>query len=357
MTDTRKFFTSAELKSVLRELAIRYQNPSLADAERVGLFGQVLISMLNDADDWDRSCQYTIRRHGSNFQSTAGDLRTNAKADDLDLLKAYAYVFLVELDLSIHDQLEDTLRQFKESALKEFRGRDDRAGLIVKIGTDQLPLAILKDTLNAPGIGNFKAVGELSTSIENRVANWTAQLTAHQEKVDELRANLERYEHAYNFVGLYQGFSNMENTIKSELAKQRRNMILFGILMLFPALIDLSLITLGKVDFSTNKLATLIGGGAVSLTCTLIFLYFFRIVLRDVDSKDAQLVQVRLRMTLCQFIQDYAKYAAEIRQKNPEVLSKFESLIFSGIVGTQDKLPSTFDGLEQLGALLKTAKG
>jgi hypothetical protein len=357
MTSIRKFFSTTELKMLLRELAIRYQDPPPADAKFVGNLAYPLSSMLNAGDEWDRSCQYTIGRYGSTFQTAANDLRINPNPEHLAVFKALTYAFLVELDLSIRSQLEDPLREFKESVAKEFHNRDDRAGIIVNTAAVQLPLAILKDTLNAPGIGNFKEVGELSELIEKKVGTWTAQLAAHEQKVDELKSNLEKHEQAYNFVGLYQGFSDMESTIKQELAKQRRNMLWFGSLMLCPALVDLALIAFGRVDFSSAKLAHLVGGAAVSLTCTLIFLYFFRIVLRDVDSKDAQLVQVRLRMTLCQFIQSYATYASEIRQKNPEVLSKFESLIFSGIVGTQDKLPSTFDGLEQLGALLKTAKG
>jgi hypothetical protein len=313
--------------------------------------------MVSAGDEWDGLCQYTIKKYGGAFQIAVSELRTIPNPENLKVVKALTYVFLTELDLSMETQLEDPLREFKDSVEKEFRGQEDRAGIIVSVGAVQLPIAIIKHALNAPGIGNFKDVGHLSSLIEDKVGAWTEQLTAHERKVDELKANLEKQEHAYNFVGLNQGFSDLERKINDELKKQRRNMLLFGALMLCPALIDLVLMVLGKIEFSSAKLSALIGGAAVSLTCTLIFLYFFRIVLRDVDSKDAQLVQVRLRMTLCQFIQSYATYASEIRLKNPEVLSKFESLIFSGIVGTQDKLPSTFDGLEQLGALLKTAKG
>jgi hypothetical protein len=134
-------------------------------------------------------------------------------------------------------------------------------------------------------------------------------------------------------------------------------MYLFGGLLLIPALTDLGLIAMGYINLSHTQTPSLIAGGIISLTCTLILLYFFRILLRDVDSKDAQLMQIRLRMTLCQFVQSYATYATGIKEKNADLLSKFESLIFSGIVGTQDKLPSTFDGLEQIAALLKTATG
>nr|WP_202819706.1 hypothetical protein [Thaumasiovibrio occultus] len=68
-------------------------------------------------------------------------------------------------------------------------------------------------------------------------------------------------------------------------------------------------------------------------------------------------MQLELRQTLCQFIQSYADYAKEIKAKDGASLEKFENLIFSGILADSDKVPSTFDGLEQIGAMLKSIKG
>lgn len=42
--------------------------------------------------------------------------------------------------------------------------------------------------------------------------------------------------------------------------------------------------------------------------------------------------------------------------KDKGVLEKFENLIFSGLVADPDKLPSTFDGMSQVGALIKSIK-
>jgi hypothetical protein len=62
-------------------------------------------------------------------------------------------------------------------------------------------------------------------------------------------------------------------------------------------------------------------------------------------------------MSLCRFIQSYADYSIDIKEKNSEALSKFEAIIFSGLVGSEDKLPSTFDGIEQLTAFAKSITG
>ncbi|EII3729117.1 hypothetical protein LG468_003962, partial [Vibrio cholerae] len=68
------------------------------------------------------------------------------------------------------------------------------------------------------------------------------------------------------------------------------------------------------------------------------------------------IMQIELRQTLCQFIQSYAEYASEIKAKDASSLEKFESLIFSGILSDAEKLPSTFDGLEQIVTMLKSLK-
>ena len=67
-------------------------------------------------------------------------------------------------------------------------------------------------------------------------------------------------------------------------------------------------------------------------------------------------MQIELRKSLCQFIQDYSKYSKEISRENAGLLSKFEEVIFSNIMTSEDKIPSTFDGLEQLATLIKAVK-
>ncbi|HDR1137280.1 TPA: hypothetical protein QB640_002020 [Pasteurella multocida] len=64
-------------------------------------------------------------------------------------------------------------------------------------------------------------------------------------------------------------------------------------------------------------------------------------------------MQLELRQSLCQFIQNYADYAKEIKEKDSASLEKFENLIFSSILSSPDKVPSTFDGLDQLANIVK----
>lgn len=88
----------------------------------------------------------------------------------------------------------------------------------------------------------------------------------------------------------------------------------------------------------------------------LLLAYFFRVALHGYRAVKAQLIQIDLRMTLCQFIQDYSEYAKGIRQESPELLNRFDQLIFSGIVNNEGAIPSTFDGLEHISSLIEKIK-
>ncbi|WP_314325978.1 hypothetical protein, partial [Comamonas aquatica] len=55
-------------------------------------------------------------------------------------------------------------------------------------------------------------------------------------------------------------------------------------------------------------------------------------------------------------VQDYTEFSSDAAKKSPETLKKFESVIFSNIVTTPKKIPSTFDGIESITNLISLAK-
>jgi hypothetical protein len=92
------------------------------------------------------------------------------------------------------------------------------------------------------------------------------------------------------------------------------------------------------------------------ISIEIILIYFFRVILINHRSVKAQIMQIELRQTLCQFIQSYASYSKEIKTQDANALEKFENLIFSGVLSDPEKLPSTFDGIEQIGNFIKSIK-
>jgi len=56
----------------------------------------------------------------------------------------------------------------------------------------------------------------------------------------------------------------------------------------------------------------------------VILIYFFRVILLNHRSVKAQIMQIELRQTLCQFIQSYADYSSEIKKKDDKALENLK---------------------------------
>lgn len=190
-----------------------------------------------------------------------------------------------------------------------------------------------------------------------------AELRKIQDDANKLKNVLNKYTDAFNFVGLYKGFSDLRK--RKEREKNFRLFFLFSlgaaalvplIAKVYVSLIEsasmtasesadvpaASLSSLGGLSFSSLNVDVAAALSFVGLE--LLILYFFRVTLHSLKSVRAQLLQIDLRMTLCQFIDKYAEYA----QGKGDALKGFESVIFSGLVTVDEKLPATFDGFDVL---------
>lgn len=192
------------------------------------------------------------------------------------------------------------------------------------------------------------------TNEENRIREF---LNKKQAKVDLLANNLDEQKTAFNFVGLSQGF---ENLLSKKNKAKWASFILMVIVFLLLVLVPFSFIGgrflnwFSEYNITWNE----IGWEHMLpiLGLELLLVYFFRVVLSHYNSVQTQIMQLELRNALCQFIQNYADYAKDIKEKDSALLEKFESLIFSSILSSADKVPSTFDGLEQMSNLIKSIK-
>ena len=187
--------------------------------------------------------------------------------------------------------------------------------------------------------------------------NLNTLLFEKEEKVKTLASKLDEQKIAFNFVGLSQGF---ENLLSKKRISKWTSFSIMAIFCIF--LITVPIVFLGgrflnwfpEYNINWNNI-----GWEHSLPIfglEFVLIYFFRVVLTHYNSIQTQIMQIELRQSLCQFIQHYADYAKEIKEKDGASLEKFENLIFSSILSTPDKVPTTFDGLEQLSNLIKNLK-
>lgn len=169
-------------------------------------------------------------------------------------------------------------------------------------------------------------------------------LAAHEEKI-------KNYTTAYNFVGLSDGFKNMESAKDGQLKAAKYNMAAYGFM-----LITIPLTLIGLSLFKTTIDINNWGLIFPFLSLEIIVLYFYRVKLLEVRSLSAQILQINYRLSLCQFIQSYVEYSQDINEKSPGLLKNFESVIFSPIVANENEIPSTFDGVNQIADLFGKIK-
>ncbi|KKZ59662.1 hypothetical protein [Haemophilus haemolyticus] len=200
-------------------------------------------------------------------------------------------------------------------------------------------------------VNGLREINERKGTLDSELQNFDKNIIKNRNETNELASLLEKQKTAFNFVGLSKGFEKILK--KKTCAKWTSFVLLF--------LITLSMFTiLGYYHNSLPDEPTEIFDFWKFLMPYLglefILLYLFRVVLKHYNSIQTQIMQIELRQSLCQFIQSYADYAKEIKEKDGTSLDKFENLIFSSIVSTSEQVPSTFDGLEHITNLIKSAK-
>lgn len=323
--------------------------------------GQVLRIISKNSGSFDDFCQINIKWIGPQVKNSIYAIGQGGDEQERDLnlymLSSSIYRFVMEYNLSVKNDLSRELQAFLSIVKMKIEDFPENERVQIEYARQEMPISILKELINSEEMGNLRNLPEIAQNIQTKVDGWNASLEAKEQTAVRLGNVLEKHTREFNFVGLHEGFSDLEKRISSELSEARKCLWLFGALMIAPSFAEVLLIVSGYIDLTGLNTYSLVAVMLGTVTVTLLLLYFFRISLRKADSCTAQLMQIRLRMSLCRFIQGYADYSVEIKQKNSDALAKFESLIFSGIVGSDDKLPSTFDGMEQLAALAKSIKG
>lgn len=197
---------------------------------------------------------------------------------------------------------------------------------------------------------------ETVATLKNNEDFIAEKLTANnllKEEIKEIQKSLEAQKSEYNFVGLSNGFRTLRDSKVTELESEK---LTYNCLM--GLIITLILV---KSAWSAYYLNINAFNSPIFIIVTIstilflfILLYFFRISLVNVKSIKSQILQIDLRLTLCQFIHNYDFDTKDLREGMKESFGKFESVIFAPLVATEDQMPATFDGLEQLTGLLSS---
>lgn len=350
-----KCFVTEGVKSSIDDL-IQQLGMSMG-REREKVLKETLIIIRKNPEKFDENCQANISwfdaSRVSSYLSVTGD--SEKREDEIQSAFALIYRFVVEFDLSVDGDVSRGLRDFMEYAelhVDEFHGNAKQQ---IKYAGTKMPINICKALLGSEAISNIRNLGGFSNEIGRKIDGWGKEIGDTEERARMLKENLEKYEVGFNFVGLHKGFSNLADDKRWEVRRAAALLFLLAGLSMLPILWELHRFAQGSSILAEN-FASIVLSFLPIISISAIFLYFFRVVNKNFNDAKAQLLQLELRKSLCQFIQSYAEYASKMRTGNSDLLVKFESLIFSGVVGTTEAIPGAFDGIEKLASLIKSAK-
>ena len=348
--------TNLEILEDFLQKTVINQEQGDSQSSRLSLSRDIIQSIYRSPAEWDESCPFNIKDIGKSYISWIINIDIS-NPTHIDSLYSMSYRFLCEFEFftDTAHTLNRNLREIKSLIESDIDSMSDSAKSEIIYASYIMPANIVKDFINDSNIGVFKGFEQKKIEAEKLKEEWDKEIASKEATAKELKDKLEEYKIGFNFVGLYQGFSNLADKKVKERCWNFWALIGMGILVLIPLIFEIILIGMHSTKDKPvyiNELITLVPFVSIEL----ILIYFFRIILLNHRSIKAQIMQIELRQTLCQFIQSYASYASEMKKQDASALEKFESLIFSGVLSDPESLPSTFDGMEQFGNLINKLK-
>lgn len=371
------FFASDHIKDKIKNAMkiIRNTKESNDFEKQQNVFLQRILSLIYyNASQCDEQSPYCIEHYEKDIKEILNSVGSDL-FDAEGLLVTLSF-FIIEFSINdspaspVSQDLTSEVECFILKNINKFRPENSDK---INIHYKKLPILIAKYYFSMPETLEYKSA--LSTLNKAKKINdeLLVDLKSKESKVIELSEALKGHESNFNFVGLYDGFFRLGIIKERELVVARTMLILMGALVLLPFAYEYWYLSVHVNIFQTpiegreslnagiNYSAIIIRAMPI-LSLSIIFIYYFRILLANYNSIKTQIIQIELRKSLCCFIQSYADYAKEINKDSDEkksstLLSKFEDVIFSNIVTKASEMPAVFDGMDKVANIIKSFKG
>lgn len=360
MEDDKKIvlFQTSQSRTTLARFRSKIEAISPGSDFEIGrnsLITLVIGSMEKSPEQWDDHCQINIGWIGSSFINRLADNEKALSKILLDEICTSCFRFLFELYLSIKNDLSMEFEQARRFIFSNLSLFDESSKEQIEYTIKEMPISIFKSIANSEAIESFRDFNSASNRAEKLKADWDNDLLERASRVEKLKEEISKYETAFNFVGLFQGFDDLSK----EKTKEKDNLLFWirvlGAATVAPIFLEIAFIYLNIKDISIVQQGLLFSILPM-ISLVGISIYYFKILLFNYKSVKSHILQIELRKTLCRFIQHYADYSSKIKEKDRDSLSKFENIIFSGIVSDDEKLPTAYDGIEQIGQLIKSVR-
>lgn len=350
-------FTREQTRIAIQKFLSRLEVVKTEDdfeAERNNHLRLILTNMVSHPQQWNDNCMVNLKWIGNQFVSMLSDQKNNEK-DYLDDVFSTCFRYLLELYFTVKGELTIEYERARRFASDNFDKFSEHSKRSIAFAMQDMPINILKSLLTSEKIDNIKDFNNIAKAADEMKNDWNKEIERKTQEVNQLKENLDKYKAAFNFVGLHQGFDELALIKQKEKTNILNWLVFFGCLIVLPVLSEITFI-FANFDKAVAAKSTLLLLSIPIISLVAILVYYFRILLFHFNSIKSQLLQLELRKSLCRFIQNYVDYSTEIKKKDKDALIKFENVIFSGIVSSDEKLPSTFDGIDQLANLVKSVK-
>lgn len=355
------FFCKEENQVILNRFLVRLQSFQYVQSPNPDVIGQLKIFfsiLIQKSFIFDKYCTANIEWIGNQFIDSIKKCDLTDPESDfyyISTIFTMSYRFVCELEFSNQDGLIFELSNIKNFVLQnqDKFSTSEQSQLIY--ANYQMPMNIVRRMLHSKEIQNFMDFSRLAVEAKNLKEEWTKEIELKSAEIDALKDGLDRVTTTYNFVGLVKGFESLASTKRKEKNLSFGSLLFLGILMMSPVLLQLWF-TVSHIDTIESHKNTLIYSLPPLIALEVILLYFFRVVLSQFRGVTSQLLQINLRITLCQFIQSYSEYSTKIKKQDASALEKFENLIFGSINFSTEALPSTFDGMDQIAKLINSIR-
>lgn len=364
------------LEKIVNLLEMKKERESRGGIEYYKIhYTQIILEKMSESDDcWLSICPFNYHDIDKYFEKRLKILENNWDSAILDDIFIMSIRFLREAELTMRRQYKQKLWNDDDTYeriwdwFKSLTNDDIHYNQRFQLNyiKNDYSLMLLNDYLGNKSFQaflnyeeNIKKIEQQSITLKETSDKIQKSVDEKLERVEQLSDTLENIKQGFNFVALSDGFSRMLNEKRASkkwiLSLLFLIAVIISVIPVFKMIPACEMIPICKIfsDGGTNLTWQQI---AISAGLELVLIYFFRVVLFHYRTMQTQIMQLDLRLSLCQFIQSYAEYAKEIKTNDKDALDKFENLIFSSILSSDEKIPSTFDGLEQLNSLIKQFK-
>lgn len=368
MPETEAFFNSDLFRQAVAMAKGRGSAPSTPwlTRARVVIF-DALDVMTVMGDEFDLNTRISLSHNGQSLRKLLITVDMDYDAW-LEEMLVQLYRLCIEYSLSVVNDLPNAIHELNDFVQTNDRHFSSQNQARLQFARTGLPIALFKELFHSSETVKFRNVEEFSHKTDERLTKWDQETNdklaaweqafkEKEDRVNKLAGNLSEVEAQYNLVKLNEGFKSIQDVKEKQLARAIWLVAALGAAVLAPIVFEIFFLLQHLSGPITVERINLFAVGVPMVTLTLVLIYYFRIALRNAESYRSQILQIQLRRTLCTFIQSYSDYAGNLGKDHRESLAKFENIVFSGIVATDEKIPSTFDGLEQIANLLKATRG